>query len=296
MFGAALDDLPATHRVRLPRLWRLCWPTIDAICARSPRQTASCHALMTLLARAGLPAAVLPGHVVVARRLTLGVSCGLVVAVYAALIWMDALMTGFSDPSAGAPAVLLPGFQTGATAWIGGCASLLVGIIAWRLWPDAWLRRRGAARRAEIERQFPFLLDLVVLGVQAGLNMQGALVEAVANGPPGALREELARVLSDIRAGQPRGAALLSMADRANVHAVYAWVAAVAQADALGMSIAPRLSAQAEALRDARFERAEQLALEAPVKMLFPLIVFFFPCTFIVIAFPIWHAMQSGLT
>ena len=65
-----------------------------------------------------------------------------------------------------------------------------------------------------------------------------------------------------------------------------AWSARMIQAEALGMNLGPILRAQAEQRRTERFTRAEKLAMEAPVKMLFPLIAFIFPCTFVVIAFP----------
>ena len=81
--------------------------------------------------------------------------------------------------------------------------------------------------------------------------------------------------------------ALRDMAGRTGVSALKAVVASLAQADSLGMSVGPVLRAQAESLRNQRFLRAEKQALEAPVKMLFPLIACIFPCTFLVIGFPI---------
>jgi tight adherence protein C len=99
-----------------------------------------------------------------------------------------------------------------------------------------------------------------------------------------------------VRAGKPRIDALRSFSDRMNEPAVTHLVSAFAQADALGMNLGPILRAQSDQRRAERFARAEKLAMEAPVKLLFPLIAFIFPCTFAVLAFPIaMKFIQMGL-
>jgi len=128
------------------------------------------------------------------------------------------------------------------------------------------------------------------------LNLQGAMVQAVSKGPPGVLRDELQRVLRDIRAGKARMESMRAMADRLNEPSITNFTIAVIQAESMGMSMGPVLRAQADQRRSERFLRAEKLAMEAPVKMLFPLIAFIFPCTFIVLFFPIvMKFMDSGL-
>ena len=154
-------------------------------------------------------------------------------------------------------------------------------------WPAIWLRDLLKRRRAELLKSLPFYLDIITLCVEAGLNMQGAMTQAVAKGPKGVLREELQRVLRDIRAGKNRADALRAMAERLNESGVSSLTGAVIQAESLGMNLGPVLRAQADQRRSERFLRAEKLAMEAPVKLLFPLIVFIFPCTFIVLIFPI---------
>src|SRR5690606_8913820 len=98
---------------------------------------------------------------------------------------------------------------------------------------------------------------------------------------------ELQHMLADIRAGAPRKEAMSTWAERCDLPAMRHFVAAVAQADQFGMSLGPVLRAQADQRRNERFLRAEKLAQEAPVKMMFPLIFCIFPCTFLIIAFPI---------
>ena len=163
-------------------------------------------------------------------------------------------------------------------------------------YPAIWLRDVVNKRRSELFKTFPFFLDIIVLCVEAGLNMQGALSQAVAKGPPGVVRDEVQRVLRDIRAGKPRAESLRGMSDRLNQSNITAFVSSVIQAEAMGMNLGPILRAQADQRRIERFLRAEKLAMEAPVKMLFPLIAFIFPCTFVVLFFPIvMKFMHAGL-
>ncbi|TSH94999.1 type II secretion system F family protein [Verticiella sediminum] len=179
-----------------------------------------------------------------------------------------------------------------AAAWrfdaalAGGLLCAVLGASAGLL-PRLWLREQAQRRRDAIARALPFMLDMTTLCVEGGLNVQGALHVAVEKGPAGPLRDEIAHLLGDIRAGASRLEACRQMAQRIDVPGVRAWVGAMIQAETVGTSLGPLLRVQAEQRRAERFLRAEKRALQAPVKMLFPLIVFIFPCTFIVIAFPI---------
>ena len=101
------------------------------------------------------------------------------------------------------------------------------------------------------------------------------------------MQAEFQRVLRDIRAGSNRSDALRSMAQRLNHAAVSSFTSTLIQAEATGMSLGPVLRAQSEQRRNERFTHAEKIAMEAPVKLLFPLIVFIFPCVFIILLFPI---------
>lgn len=154
-------------------------------------------------------------------------------------------------------------------------------------YPYIWLRDVLLRRKSELLKSIPFYLDIITLCVEAGLNMQGAMGQAVAKGPKGVLREEFQRVLRDIRAGKARADSLRSMAERLAEPNITSFIIAVIQAEKMGMNLGPVLRVQADQRRSERFLRAEKLAMEAPVKMLFPLIAFIFPCTFIVLFFPI---------
>lgn len=173
-------------------------------------------------------------------------------------------------------------FSLSNTGWV-----VAAGFWLGYLLMEVWFRDRIALRRKQVLKTLPFFLDLVTLCVEAGLNVTGAFQQAIAKGPVGPLREEFSRVLRDIRAGRPRIDALRTFADRLNEPGVTNFVTALIQAESMGVSLGPILRAQAEQRRRERFSRAEKAAMEAPVKLLFPLIFFIFPCVFIILLFPI---------
>lgn len=177
------------------------------------------------------------------------------------------------------------------SAWQVGAFALIVGLSL----PIVWLRDHAIRREHMVLRQLPFVLDLITLSVESGLNLTGALVETAAKGPSGVLRDELNFVLRDIRAGVTRANALQAMSDRMRLPAVSNLIGGLIAADRQGGAIGPLLRGQAVQRRNERFARAEKLAMQAPVKMLFPLIAFIFPCTFIILFFPIFYRLvQDG--
>jgi tight adherence protein C len=172
----------------------------------------------------------------------------------------------------------------------------ILGVLCGWAYCGIWLKDRIALRKRELQKSLPFVLDLITLCVEAGLNLQGAFNQAVEKGPQGILREEIQRVLRDVRNGKARAEALRGMSERLQEASVTNFITAMVQAERVGMSLGPALRAQADQRRSERFLRAEKLAMEAPVKLLFPLIAFIFPCTFIVLFFPIVvQFMSMGL-
>jgi tight adherence protein C len=161
--------------------------------------------------------------------------------------------------------------------------------------PCLWLRDRVVQRRNAILRELPGYLDLLTLGLEAGCAFGVALQLTVVRSAPGPLRLALERALQEIRAGRSRIEALQRLAQRLRVSSLSAAVAAIVQAEATGVSLSPVMRAQALRCTQERFARAEKRALEAPVKMLAPLVLCIFPCTFIVIGFPIAVHLFWGL-
>jgi tight adherence protein C len=173
---------------------------------------------------------------------------------------------------------------------------LMVGGVFGFMYPDFWLKDHTKARNLAILKSLPFFLDIVTLSIESGLNLTGALQKAVDKCKPGPLMLEINRVLRDVRAGKPRVDALRDFADRLDYAPISSLTSALVQGELMGSSLGPILRAQSDQRRTERFQRAEKLAMEAPVKMLGPLILFIFPCTFVVIAFPIvMKFLSSGL-
>jgi len=178
----------------------------------------------------------------------------------------------------------------------GAVAGAMAGSVFGFLMPEMWLSDMTKARNLKILKGLPFFLDIVTMAVEAGMNLSSALAKSVEKMPPGPLLVEINRVLREIRAGKPRADALRDMATRLDFPAMNSLVSALVQGELMGSSVGPILRAQSEQRRTERFQRAEKLALEAPVKMLGPLIMCIFPCTFIVIGFPIAvQLLKSGL-
>lgn len=162
--------------------------------------------------------------------------------------------------------------------------------------PIVWLGDMRAQRRKAVLRSLPVYLDFITMAVEAGLNLNGALNQAMDKGPPGPLRNELYMVVRDLRAGVPRADALRRMEKRLDMEEITSFVGTVIQAEKMGARLGTALRVQAVQRRTERFQRAEKLAMEAPVKLILPLIVFIFPVTFIVLAFPIvMKFMMEGM-
>jgi tight adherence protein C len=162
----------------------------------------------------------------------------------------------------------------------------VIAILAF-FYPDLWLNEITKNRNLTILKALPFFIDLLTLSIEAGLNLSGAMQQAVDKSADGPLIVEINRVLRDVRAGKPRIDALRDFSTRLDFTPITSFVSALIQGEKTGSSLGPILRAQSDQRRTERFLRAEKLAMEAPVKMLAPLILFIFPCTFVVIGFPI---------
>jgi len=169
----------------------------------------------------------------------------------------------------------------GAPAF-GGTVWLLLSMIGF-LFPLLWLRDKLKMRKLAITKALPYALDLLTLGVESGMDFTAALARIVQKLGDQPLSYEFAELLRQIRMGRTRSEALRDLSDRVNVPELTSVVSSLIQADELGASLGPVLRIQADQLRVRRSQRAEKLASEAPVKMLFPLVCFIFPTIFIMI-------------
>lgn len=151
--------------------------------------------------------------------------------------------------------------------------------------PTILVSGRASRRNADITRELPDLVDLLTVSIEAGLALEAALARVSERGE-GPLAIEVRRTLSEIALGRQRRDALRSLGTRTNVPAVVAFVNSLNQADQSGMELGPVLRAQADQVRQRRRQRAEEAAMKAPIKMLFPLIMFIFPSIFVILLGP----------
>ena len=151
--------------------------------------------------------------------------------------------------------------------------------------PDVWLNRRIDERRTQMQRDLPDVLDLLVISVEAGLGFDSALSRVV-NTVPGPLSEEFFRMLQETRVGVARRDAMRHLTDRTDVDELRSFLLSMMQAEAFGVTIARVLRVQADEMRVARRQRAQEKAFGAPVKLVFPLVFCIFPALFIVLLGP----------
>jgi tight adherence protein C len=163
-------------------------------------------------------------------------------------------------------------------------AVTLVG--AW-FWSGFWLRERRGAIHTSVYRELPTYLDVLTLGVESGASLSTAMSICVDKSPDSPLRRAFIRTIGEVRAGRTRAEALTSLEQRMCIPAITSLATALAHAERTGASVGQVLRVQADQRSAERFARAEKLAMEAPVKMLGPLILCIFPCTFLVLGFPI---------
>ena len=176
------------------------------------------------------------------------------------------------------------GIVTGASVLFDLLIFLLLGGLGFLL-PDFWLGSKVRQRRNQIQKALPDAIDLLSISVEAGLGFDAAMNRLVEK-TRSELAYEFARVISEMRVGVPRRDALKSLADRTGVQDLSVFVTAIVQAEQLGASIVSVLRIQSNEMRIRRRQRAEVLAHQAPIKMLFPMAFLIFPPMFVVILGP----------
>lgn len=180
---------------------------------------------------------------------------------------------------AAALTLAVPGAASWLLAALAGGGGFLAGGI--------WLRRLNLERERLIARELPAYLDLLTVCVEAGATLTAGVRLIVEQAPDTPLRGYFERVLREVRSGRTRAEAFVHVAEIHNVENLTTLAGALAHAEGSGMSLGQILRTQSGQRTAERFARAERLAMQAPVKMLGPLIFCIFPCTFIVIAVPI---------
>ena len=190
----------------------------------------------------------------------------------------------FKTGLAAAGAVSGIAFGAAVTPVLGILLAPLLGVVGFTL-PDTVLTHRTRARRERIRAELPDALDLLAVSVEAGLGLDGAIAKLTEH-LHGALVDEFALTLGEMRIGEARPEALKKLAERVPAPEVSAFVRSVVQAEQLGISLGRILRVQAADSRLRRQAAAEERAMKAPIKMLFPTAIFIFPAMFVVILGP----------
>lgn len=193
-------------------------------------------------------------------------------------------------------AVVIGGIVTLLCLWLGLHSNMvpLAGLAFGYVYLEIWMRDRVKRVEMEVLKNLPNFLDMLTLAIESGCNLTVAINIAVEKTPDNALRRGFARLLREIRSGRNRIDALRMLEERLDNAALSSLVSTLVQAEKTGASLGSVLRAQSTQRTNERFARAEKLAMEAPVKMLGPLILCIFPCTFVVIGFPIGMKMMSA--
>jgi tight adherence protein C len=151
--------------------------------------------------------------------------------------------------------------------------------------PHLYLKQKIKARNRLAIRELPDILDLLTVSLEAGLGFDSAVSKVVAK-KDGVIAGEFHRCLEEIRLGKTRREALGGIRDRLDVDQVKTFISSILQAEKLGVGMVQVLRVQSTEVREQRKQRAEEEAMKAPIKMLFPLVLFIFPSLFIVLLGP----------
>ena len=206
---------------------------------------------------------------------------------YAAGLGRRLSPTGFlALKGAAAIAGIFFGTMIGRMGGVGGAllGALVLGALGFFA-PDYALTLKGRSRRERIRADLSDALDLLAVSVEAGLGFDGAMAK-LSEHMEGPLAEEFSLTLSEMRIGESRSGALKRLAERVDAAELSAFTRAIIQADQLGTTLGRILRVQAADARLRRQAAAEERAMKAPIKMLFPTVLFIFPAMFLVILGP----------
>ena len=161
-------------------------------------------------------------------------------------------------------------------------------------YPDLMMRSRIIARQKQVKRAMPFIVDLLALSTEAGLDFVGAIGKVVEKARPSPIVEEFEQVLREIKVGSSRADALREMALRLDMPEISSFVAILISADQMGAPIGKTLRQQSDQIRAQRFSAAEKAGAAAAQKLIFPTVFFIIPAVFLMIFGPLIAAYLRG--
>ncbi|HTA76128.1 MAG TPA: type II secretion system F family protein [bacterium] len=163
----------------------------------------------------------------------------------------------------------------------------LISIIVGLALPLIWLNDKAQKREKDLLRELPNALEVLSLCSEAGLSLEQALDQYLRNAKSGPLKDELSKIMEQTRSGSGRKTAFTSVTERLNLTDFSLFATSVIQAERFGTGISKTLQQLSMTIRDKQSQRAEKAVQEMPVKLLFPLIFFIMPVTFLIIFGPI---------
>ena len=161
-------------------------------------------------------------------------------------------------------------------------------------YPDIWIKSRITGRKEEMIRGMPFIVDMLALSVEAGLDFMAAIQKIIDKAPPSPLVEEFETLIKETKIGSTRAEGLRQLSWRTDVISINSFCATLIAADSVGAAIAPILKQLSLEMRQKRSSDAEKKGATAATKILFPMIMFIMPAVFIAIAGPMIIKFMTG--
>jgi len=159
------------------------------------------------------------------------------------------------------------------------------GVAGW-FYPDFWAYQRITKRHKEVKKAMPFLVDMLALSTEAGLDFIGAIGKVVEKAAPSPLVDEFEQLLKEIKVGSSRQEALRELAIRINMPEMNSFIAILISADQMGASIGGILRQQSEQIRSERFVAAEKAGAIASQKLMLPIVLFMLPAVLLMVFGP----------
>ena len=171
---------------------------------------------------------------------------------------------------------------------------MAVGAIVGAAFPFLVLNSKIRERQKDLKRQLPEFLDLLCVSVQAGLSFDGAVAKIITR-MKGSLTDEFKHMQDDLKFGMTKQYALTQMARRCDLEEIYLFTNSIIQAEKLGTSMSQTLRLQADNMRERHRQYVKTEAMKAPIKIMFPMVLFIFPAIFVVLLLPALLSLMKVL-
>lgn len=168
-------------------------------------------------------------------------------------------------------------------------------IVGGYFYPDLWIREKINQRKEQVLLNMPFVMDMLALSVEAGLDFVGAMAKVIEKAPHSPLVEEFETFIKETKVGASRAEALRALSWRVDSLPVSSFCATLIAADSVGASnLAPILKQLSAEIRQKRSAEIEKKGAQAATKILFPMLFLILPAVVIIIAAPFVIGFMGG--